>query len=91
MSVRFGLIGYGLWGRHHARAIAQAPGAQLAAIACRSADTAKAARHDWPDALVTTDYRAVLSEIVRGHLGQSPDQVFPGFTAGAPLGILRTA
>ena len=36
MSMRFGLIGYGLWGRHHATAIRKAPGAVLAAIACRS-------------------------------------------------------
>jgi myo-inositol 2-dehydrogenase/D-chiro-inositol 1-dehydrogenase len=61
MSLRFGLIGYGLWGRHHARAIAQAPGATLAAIACRTAATAEAARKDWPDAAVELDYRAVLA------------------------------
>ena len=61
MSVRFGLIGYGLWGRHHARAIAQAPGATLAAIACRTPETADAARKDWPDAAVDLDYRALLA------------------------------
>jgi myo-inositol 2-dehydrogenase/D-chiro-inositol 1-dehydrogenase len=58
--MRFGLIGYGLFGRHHARAIAQAPGATVAAIACRSAETAEAARKDYPDAFVTVDYRALL-------------------------------
>src|SRR5919108_5535978 len=61
MTVRFGLIGYGLWGRHHARAIAQAPGATLAAIACRTRETAEAARKDWPDAAVELDYRALLA------------------------------
>jgi myo-inositol 2-dehydrogenase/D-chiro-inositol 1-dehydrogenase len=61
MTLRFGLIGYGLFGRHHARAIAQAPGATLAAIACRSPETAEAARKDWPDAAVELDYRALLS------------------------------
>lgn len=61
MTLRFGLIGYGLWGRHHARAIAQAPGATLAAIACRTAETADAARKDWPDAAVELDYRALLA------------------------------
>ena len=61
MNLRFGLIGYGLWGRHHARAIAQAPGATLAAIACRTAETADAARKDWPDAAVELDYRALLA------------------------------
>jgi len=59
--MRFGLIGYGLFGRHHARAIAQAPGATLGAIACRSAETAEAARKDWPNVFVTTDYRALLA------------------------------
>ena len=61
MTLRFGLIGYGLFGRYHARAIAQAPGATLAAIACRSRETADAARRDWPDAVVELDYRALLA------------------------------
>ena len=59
--MRFGLIGYGLFGRHHARAIAQAPGATLAAIACRSPETAEIARKDFPDAVVDLDFRALLA------------------------------
>jgi myo-inositol 2-dehydrogenase/D-chiro-inositol 1-dehydrogenase len=55
MTLRFGLIGYGLFGRHHARAIAEAPGATLAAIACRNPETADAARKDHPDAAVELD------------------------------------
>jgi uncharacterized protein (DUF1501 family) len=42
------------------------------------------------DLAVTTDYRDVLAELVRGHLGQNPDHVFPGHKAGPPLGLLRT-
>jgi myo-inositol 2-dehydrogenase/D-chiro-inositol 1-dehydrogenase len=61
MSVRFGLIGYGLWGRHHARAIAQAPGATLAAIACRTAETAAAAAREFPGVPVHLDYRELLA------------------------------
>jgi myo-inositol 2-dehydrogenase / D-chiro-inositol 1-dehydrogenase len=61
MSLRVGLIGYGLFGRHHARAIAQAPGATPAAIACQSRETAEAARMDYPDAAVELDYRALLA------------------------------
>lgn len=59
--MRFGLIGYGLWGRHHARAIAQAPGAALAAIACRTPDTAAAARRDFPGVPVHLDHRELLA------------------------------
>jgi uncharacterized protein (DUF1501 family) len=41
------------------------------------------------DLAVTTDYRAVLSELVRGHLGQQNlATVFPGFQPGQPLGLL---
>jgi uncharacterized protein (DUF1501 family) len=41
------------------------------------------------DLAVTTDYRAVLSELVRGHLGQQNlSTVFPGFQPGQPLGLL---
>ena len=43
------------------------------------------------DLAVTTDYRDVLAELVRVHLGQNADRVFPGYTAGPPLGLLRTA
>jgi myo-inositol 2-dehydrogenase/D-chiro-inositol 1-dehydrogenase len=59
--LRLGLIGYGLWGRHHARAIAQTPGASLAAIACRSAATAEAAARDFPGVPVHRDHRELLA------------------------------
>ena len=41
------------------------------------------------DLAVTTDFRTVLGELVRGHLGQNDlNSVFPGFTPGSPLGLL---
>ena len=49
-------------------------------------------RFEARDLAVTTDFRDVLSEIVTRHLGAPPDaveRVFPGFTPGAPLGIIR--
>lgn len=51
-DVRVGLIGYGAWGRHHARAIAAVPGARLVAIAARSDENAAAAHADHPSATV---------------------------------------
>lgn len=42
------------------------------------------------DLAVTTDYRAVLSELVRDHLGVAPEKVFPGFLPGAPMGLVST-
>ncbi len=42
------------------------------------------------DLAVTTDFRAVLSELIRGHLGQKDlGPVFPGYESGEPLGFLR--
>jgi len=42
------------------------------------------------DLAVTTDYRDVLSELVRDHLGQKDvSPVFPGFHPGQPLGLLH--
>ena len=42
------------------------------------------------DLAVTTDFRTVLGELVRGHLGQHEiGQVFPNFQMGGPLGLLR--
>ena len=43
------------------------------------------------DLAVTTDFRAVLSELIRGHLGQKDlSAVFPNFQPGGPLGLLRS-
>jgi len=44
------------------------------------------------DLAVTTDFRQVLGELVSGHLGTSNlSQVFPGYQAGEPLGLLKAA
>lgn len=59
--MRFGLIGYGAWGRHHAAAIRKAPGAALAAIATRGEASAAQAARDHPDVPVLRDYRALLA------------------------------
>lgn len=60
--MRFGLIGYGLWGRHHAEAIVKAPGAELAAIACATEATAEAARTRFPDVPVHRDPAAIFAD-----------------------------
>jgi len=60
-NIRFGLIGYGLWGRHHATAIAAAPGAVLSAISCASETTAATARRDFPAVPVHVGYEPLLA------------------------------
>jgi uncharacterized protein (DUF1501 family) len=46
-------------------------------------------RHEGRDLKITTDFRAVFNEVVRGHLGLTDTRmVFPGFTAPAPLGFV---
>jgi myo-inositol 2-dehydrogenase / D-chiro-inositol 1-dehydrogenase len=72
-SVRFGLVGYGAWGSHHARAIAQTPGAELTAIAARSDETRATARSDHPRARVYADY----SQMLRDELLDAVDVVLP--------------
>jgi uncharacterized protein (DUF1501 family) len=42
------------------------------------------------DLAVTTDFRAVLSELVSRHLGQNVNQVFPGYSPAEPLGLLSS-
>lgn len=59
--VRFGLIGYGAWGSHHARAIAKTPGAELVAIAARSQKTRDQAAADFPHATLYADYRELVA------------------------------
>jgi len=46
-------------------------------------------RYDGRDLAVTTDFRDVLGELVKSHLGQQVNQVFPGHTFGTPLGLLN--
>ena len=41
------------------------------------------------DLAITTDFRDVLGELVRVHLGQKPEPVFPNHTMGAPLGLVK--
>ena len=60
-KVRFGLIGFGAWGSHHARAIAEASNAGLAAIAARSAENQAAARAKHPEAAIVADFRELLA------------------------------
>ena len=59
-AVRVGLIGYGAWGRHHARAIASVPTAELKAICSSTPDNAAEARHQHPQATIYADYREML-------------------------------
>jgi len=58
--MRFGLIGYGAWGKFHARAIRKTAGAELAAICCKSEASAEQARRDHPDVPVYRDHRELL-------------------------------
>ncbi len=42
------------------------------------------------DLAVTTDFRGVFTELVKGHLGApSVAHIFPGFTEGRTVGLLR--
>jgi myo-inositol 2-dehydrogenase/D-chiro-inositol 1-dehydrogenase len=61
-AVRFGLIGYGAWGSHHARAIAAVADAELVAISARSASNRQAAGAAHPQARLHSDYHRLLSE-----------------------------
>jgi myo-inositol 2-dehydrogenase/D-chiro-inositol 1-dehydrogenase len=59
-ALRFGLIGFGAWGSHHARAIAKTPGAELTAVAALSEESRAAAAAAHPAAAVCADYRELL-------------------------------
>jgi uncharacterized protein (DUF1501 family) len=49
---------------------------------------AREQRHDGRDLAITTDFRAVFNEVVRGHLGlRDTSRVFPGFAGGERLGL----
>ena len=60
-ELRFGLVGYGLWGTHHARAIENTAGARLAAVAERSDESRAAAKEAHPQVETYDDYRQLLA------------------------------
>ena len=60
-KIRFGLIGFGVWGRHHARAIDECPQAELTAIAVRSPASLAEARAQHPGAVVLAGFSELLA------------------------------
>ena len=61
MAVRFGLVGFGAWGQHHANAITVTEGAELVAIAARSDQSVAAAKEKYPAADVSNDFAALVA------------------------------
>ncbi|MCA9194267.1 MAG: Gfo/Idh/MocA family oxidoreductase [Planctomycetales bacterium] len=60
--LRFGLIGFGAWGKHHADAIQKCAETELVAIAAASEETADSAKRAYPSARVFRDYRQLIAE-----------------------------
>lgn len=60
--VRFGLVGFGAWGKFHAQSIAGSEGASLAAITAPSEASREEARRLYPAARVFSEHRAMLAE-----------------------------
>ena len=61
VDVRFGLIGYGGWGSHHAAAIQHTEGARLTAITSRSDDTRERASLAHPEVAVHANLHEFLA------------------------------
>ena len=59
--VRFGLVGFGAWGGHHANAITVTKDAELVAIAAHSPASVERAKEAYPDAAVYADYRELIA------------------------------
>jgi myo-inositol 2-dehydrogenase/D-chiro-inositol 1-dehydrogenase len=58
--VRYGLVGYGAWGKHHARVIAAGKDTELKAIAVQSEKSREEARKTYPKCSVYEDYQELL-------------------------------
>ena len=59
--MRVGVIGYGAWGRWHAKALAGLPGVTLGGILCHGEASAAAAQADFPTVPVLRDRAAFLA------------------------------
>lgn len=60
-TIRFGLIGFGAWGQCHANAIAEAEGAELAAISARSETSRQLAESQHAGVSTHADYRELIA------------------------------
>jgi myo-inositol 2-dehydrogenase/D-chiro-inositol 1-dehydrogenase len=61
-AMRFGLVGYGAFGRLHAQCIDRVADATLSAICARGQEAAARARADFPDTVVYRDYRDLVAD-----------------------------
>lgn len=61
--VRFGLVGFGAWGQHHATSIATHPEAELAAIVAPSDASRAAAAQAHPRAQIFAGHREMLAQV----------------------------
>ncbi len=61
-AMRFGLVGYGAFGRLHAQCIDRVADATLSAICARSDEAAARARADFPNITVYRDYRDLVAD-----------------------------
>ena len=59
--VRIGLVGYGAWGKFHARSIAASERTELVAIAARSDETRAGAAEDYPEADIYADWHDLIA------------------------------
>mgnify|MGYP005672249785 CR=1 FL=1 len=60
--MQFGIIGFGAWGRLHAKAMESIASIDLVAISCGSAASVEEARTAHPHAVVYQDWRRLLSD-----------------------------
>lgn len=60
--VKFGLIGFGAWGKHHANAIDKCTNADVAAIVAPSEGTRKEAHSLFPDAKLYDNYQELVAD-----------------------------
>jgi myo-inositol 2-dehydrogenase/D-chiro-inositol 1-dehydrogenase len=61
-AMRFGLVGYGAFGRLHAQSIAKVADATLTAICARGDEAAAAAAADFPGVTIHRDYRDLVQD-----------------------------
>src|SRR5262250_2961234 len=73
----FGVVGYGVWGRHHAKAIRETPGCALRAICAASpesraaaAETGAATYADFRELLARSDLD-IVNIVVPNHLHET--------------------